>query len=155
MTEKEVVTVIINEVQLHWVTAACSASPYRVSTPSNCRHIHFTGAVVYHSRHRSQQIIFPSSCRRHLQHLYHFGSGCFMVAYAKYGVAHVMYGVAYAKYGVAYAKYGVAHAKYGIAHVMYGVAYAKYGVAYTKNGVAHAKYGVAHAKYRVAYWESR
>ena len=44
MTEKEVVTVI--KVQLHWVTAACSASPCRVSTPSNRRHIHFTGAVV-------------------------------------------------------------------------------------------------------------
>ena len=44
------VTVIINEVQLHWVTAACSVSPCRVSTPSNRRHIHFIGAVVpFHS----------------------------------------------------------------------------------------------------------
>ena len=70
MTEKEVVTVIINEVQLHWVTAACSANSCRVSTPSNRRHNHFTCRCcgIYHSRHRSQQItVFPSSCRQHLQ----------------------------------------------------------------------------------------
>ena len=67
MTEKEVVTVIINEVQLHWVTAARSASPCRVSTPSTRRHIYFTGAVVP----------FLTILAKHL---YHFGSGCFMAS---------------------------------------------------------------------------
>ena len=78
MTEKEVVTVIINEVQLHWVTAACSASPCRVSTPSNRRHIHFTGAVVPFQAPITADHCLPLLLQTTLaKHLYHFGSGCF------------------------------------------------------------------------------